>query len=558
MVFFRPVSTSRSAFSGVLIAALTAAPVHVATAQPATTAAQPVTQPGPQPPQPATQPGPQPAQPSSPQPKANPVPTGPEIFNLPQATPGDPYGPQPSTAPKLTRDQVVRYALENPLIKAAEAEIEAMKQVLQKAKFAWIPTVRTSVALAPGVNIECDDVTIPTTEGGEQSFQYCRPPGGGSIYNIRDFLSQIGGVLVRFNFDLVVPIYTFGKFKNVKKMATAGVALRTLERERYRQETVLRVYQAYATLQLARESITILDEAWSILTKARSTIQTDLGDEDSEPEEINEERDPADLTRLELAELEIEERMVQARAIEAQALAALRALGGRAAPANFDIVDTPLQPDAFTDGMQPVAHYRKLSASHRPEAKQAGEFVELRKAAEKLARSNFLPDIGLIVQGKFQYISSADTPTELYYSPYYNYNLLFVALGLQWKLDFHNYTWDLRKARAERVAAEHRFDAAKILLGLEVDKAYQNVRMAAQRVELTGRAIKKSRQLVADQQVKETIGGGDFEKLATALKSWGEWRFKQVEAIYSHNVAVAELSRAVGKPLVSDDAKPPG
>ncbi|MGB1277939.1 MAG: TolC family protein, partial [Nannocystaceae bacterium] len=362
---------------------------------------------------------------------------------------------------------------------AAEAELEAMRQVLQKAKFAWIPIVRTSVALAPGVNIECDDVNLTTTEGNAQSFQYCRPPGGGSIYNIRDYLSQIGGVLVRFNFDLVIPLYTFGKFKNVKKMAASGVALRKLERERYRQETVLRVYQAFATLQLARESIEVLDEAWKMLGSARNIIQKDLGDEDSEPEDINEERDPADLTRLELVELEIEERMYQARSIEAQALASLRALAGRAAPQNFDIVDTPLTPDEISGGMQPVAHYRKISATTRPEAKQAGEFVELRKAAEKLARSNFLPDIGIILSGKFQYVSSADTPSELYYSPYYNYNLLFAALGVQWNLNFHNYTWDLRKARAERIAAEHRNDAAKILLGLEVDRAYQNVRQSA-------------------------------------------------------------------------------
>ncbi len=521
--------------------------------QPSETTSSPTSQPAsPQPPAPRPTPVTTPSPKSATQPTQAPEPRG--IFNLPQAAAGDPYGPQPTDAPRLTRDQVVRYALQNPLIKAAEAELEAMQQVLQKAKFAWIPTVRTSVAIAPGVNIECDDVTIPTTTGAEQSFQYCRPPGGGSIYNIRDFLSQIGGVLVRFNFDLVVPLYTFGKFKNVKKMAASGVALRKLERERYRQETVLRVYQAFATLQLARESIAILDEAWSVLKKARGVIEKDLGDEDSEPEEINEERDPADLTRLELVELEIEERMYQARAIEAQALAALRAMGGKAAPTNFDIVETPLVPDALDGGMQPVAHYRDLSATNRPEAKQAGEFVELRKAAEKLARSNFLPDLGLIVQGKFQYVSSADTPTELYYSPYYNYNLLFVALGLQWNLNFHNYTWDLRKARAERLAAEHRHDAARVLLGLEVDRAYQNVRQSMHRVDLTTRAIKKSRQLVADQQVKETIGGGDFEKLARALQSWGEWRFKHVEAIYSHNIAVAELSRAVGKPLIAATA----
>ena len=48
-------------------------------------------------------------------------------FALPPADRLDPYGPRPAGVPRLSHDQILRYALTNPLIDAADAEIDAMK-----------------------------------------------------------------------------------------------------------------------------------------------------------------------------------------------------------------------------------------------------------------------------------------------------------------------------------------------------------------------------------------------------------------------------------------------
>ncbi|MCA9690221.1 MAG: TolC family protein [Myxococcales bacterium] len=483
------------------------------------------------------------------------------VFEMPPAHRLDPYGPRPAGVPALTREQIIRYGLENPYIKAAEAEVEAMQQLLLKAKFAWVPAVRTTLAIAPGANIECNDVPVQRGDGGTETFQVCRPPGGIDLYSITGYFEQLprAGVMVRFDFDLVIPLYTFGKIKHLKGMAEAGLSLRRLERERVRQETVLRVYQAHATLVLARETAALLQQAWTIVGDARKVIDKDMGiGEDGEEDEdaINEDRDPADRTRLELIELELESRMLQAREIEATSLAALWAIAGQAAPQGFDIAEQYLVLDDVDGGLQESAHYQQQALRERPEARMAAANVELRRAAEKLERSRFLPDLGILINGRFQYMSNADKPTELYYSPYYNYNLLTVLLGLRWTLDFHNYTWNLRKARAERRSAEYTEDAAALLLKLEVERAYQKLHRARRDVDLTERASKKARQLVVAQQMAETVGGGDFEKLGKALKDWAEWRFRHFQAMYTHNVAIAELSRAVGAPLASPQKGP--
>ena len=72
---------------------------------------------------------------------------------------------------------------------------------------------------------------------------------------------------------------------------------------------------------------------------------------------------------------------------------------------------------------------------------------------------------------------------------------------------------------------------------------------AEQAVHLTASAIHKAKQLVIDQQLKQTVGGGNFTDLERALTRWAEWRFKHFESIHAQNVALASLSRTVGVSL---------
>lgn len=480
-----------------------------------------------------------------------------DLFDLPPARRMDAYGPRPAGVPELTRAQIVEFGLQNPLIRAADAQVEQLEAVLLKARFAWVPVIKTTTALAPGFQTRCDDLTLPASDAlGTTTpidFQFCRPPGGVDIDTVRGYFKQLGGagVTVRFNADFVVPIYTFGKLKNAKAMARAGVALAQLGKERARQETILRVYQAHTALLLARASIGILGEAWSVLQDAKRSIERELGEgDDADPDAVNPDRDPADLLRVELGELTLQERMNAARKIEAVALATLWTIAGEAAPPGFDIAERELIPDGVAGGLKPVEHYREIGLQARPEAKMAAGLVDLRKAGEKFARSQFLPDLGVVASAQIAYSNKADPNMRaLYYQDRFNYSRLVLALALNWTLDFHNQAFGLKKARAERREAEAQREAANLLLSLEVEKAYRDLLEAEQAVALTTSAIRKAKQLVIDQQLKQTVGGGSFTELERALTRWAEWRFKHYESIHAQNVALASLSRTVGVSL---------
>lgn len=490
-------------------------------------------------------------------------------FDQPVADRRDPYGPRPSGVAKLSLDQIARYSLGNPAVRAADEQVNAMKARLNKARFAWVPIIDTVSTLTPGANVKCEDVTLATTDmtaagvTGTQDFQFCHPPDNLDIQSAGGYFKQLGRAGVRFQFqlDTVIPLYTFGKIKNVKKIAEAGVLLTKLQRAATQAETLMRVQQAYTTLLLARESIAILREANKIVSDARKRVMKDLGgggdDFDADPSELNADRDPDDLVKVNVAWLELEENMREALKVESLALSALWALAGKGAPVGFDIETKQLDRVELDGGLRPLRHYKELAVDTRPEAKMAAAGVQLRKAQERLARSNFLPDLGIAVSIGVARSNAADKDMRtLYYQDGFNFSRVTAALALRWRFDFHNDAFDLIAARADLRAAEHQREAAQLLLGRDVEEAYADLVDARTTIEIRDRARRESWKIVVSQQQRDTVGGGNSTELLRALEKWYKWRFAHVEAIGQHNVAAARLARAVGAPLWAGSPSP--
>jgi outer membrane protein TolC len=487
------------------------------------------------------------------------------LFEMPPSERDDSYGPRPAGVPALTREQILRYGLQNPYVQAADQKVEQMESLLRKAKFAWVPSITTSIVLTPGAAITCDDVTL-TGESGAFSYQYCRSTGdpadgtdGVDIQRVQGYFSKIGqaGIALRFQAELLMPITTFGKIVTAQSLAKVGVELAELQKLATEQETTLRVYQAHAALLLARETIAILAEAWKIVQSERTQIEKDLGlgpggepAFDADPAEMNLERDPDDLTRLEVGEIELADRMREARLIESKALATLWAIAGNAAPQGFDVETRRLEPDEIVGGLADLDHYKATARARRPEARMADAGVKARKVQEKLARTNFLPDLGAVVRLGYGYANKADpTMRTLYYTGRLNFSQIYFGLALAWNLDFHNDAFALQKARAERREAEYLREAARAMLGLEVEEAYRDVLDAEQRMDFATLARDRSWKLVVSEQTSSSIGAGNFEQMRRALTSWAEYEFKYFEAVMERNTAIARLGRVTGSSL---------
>lgn len=496
----------------------------------------------------------------------------PSAFSLPVADRLDPYGPRPPGVPRLSREQVLRYALENPLVHAGDEKIAAMRAQLRKAQWAWLPIIDTVSTLSPGANIACDDLQVSqvTSATGEPlsaanyqdfQFQWCRSAEDPDLdlSTVQGYFQQLGraGVRVAFDATAVFPIFTFGKIRNTKRLARAGVALAKLEKLQVQQETIKLVLQAHTTLLLARESQVILRDAKEVVDKALTRVEADLGgggadDWDADADVANPDRDPNDLIRVQLAQVEVEQLMREALRAEALALSALWALAGKAAPEGFDVVEDRLDPFEIEGGRLALKDYKRVAIRERPEAHMARAAVEARQAQEKLARSAFLPDLGLAVGVGFAFSNAVDREmNQLYYQDRFNYSRVTAALAMRWRWDFHNRAFDLQKARADLRAQEYQREAAELLLGQDVTQAYQDVVEAEHRIGLAERATELNWQLVISFEQRDMVGSGDTDQLLRALKDWYKKRFEEAEAIHAHNEAVARLARATGTPLVA-------
>ncbi len=476
----------------------------------------------------------------------------------------DPYGERPAGVAQLSLDQIVRYALDNPAVMAAEEEVHEMRAQLAKAKFAWVPMVSTVTTLSPGANVQCDDVILDDNTVDGFDFQYCRAPNRVDIQSVKGYFSQLARAGVRFEFkaDILIPITTFGKFRNLKKLAEVGVAVRELQKLQVEHETIMRVHQAHATLLAAREAIEILREAKGIVDKAQARIEADLGggedDWDAEPTDVNPDRDPDDLFKVKLARLDVEELMRQALKVESLALSALWALAGKAAPKGFDVAERAFAPLPLDGELLPVAEYKQMAARHRPEARMASAGVKARQYQERMARANFLPDLGIVISTGIARSTSADIEmSELYYQDGFNFSRVIASLALRWQWDFHFKALDLQSARAATRAAAYREEAARLLLGRDVEEAYGDLVEARYDLVTYEEAIDLTWKLVVSGQQKDSVGGGNATELLRNLKQWYEKRFEHARAIQAHNEALARLSRAVGTQLVRTSAPLP-
>ena len=150
----------------------------------------------------------------------------------------------------------------------------------------------------------------------------------------------------------------------------------------------------------------------------------------------------------------------------------------------------------------------------------------------------------------YGYGSAASTEMRtLYYTGRLNFSNVYFGLAMSWDLDFHNKAFGLRRAQAQRREAEHKREAARRLLLLEVEEAYRGVLDAEQQLRFSELGRDKSWKLVIAEQTSGSIGAGNFEQMRRALTKWAEFQFKCFEGVMKRNTALAKLSRATGVPL---------
>ena len=195
-------------------------------------------------------------------------------------------------------------------------------------------------------------------------------------------------------------------------------------------------------------------------------------------------------------------------------------------------VDTELELAPISTEAEPpllsLAEYRDLGINQNPEIQAAMEAAEKARQGVRIARADYIPDVGAFAQ--YTYQNGV---------PFLVHNNGSVGLRMSWKV----FDWGKRSAaigegEAQVLQAEENVQRLKRRVTLQVEKSYRNLELAKE-MTTTARA--------ALEQARETRRlDGDRYIVGVSLAS-EDWRAKAGEASAQANLLRADLNYLLAK-----------
>jgi outer membrane protein TolC len=430
-----------------------------------------------------------------------------------------------------------------PAIVAAQeqAPVRTLAQLTRAAERSW-PGLEAARHQLAGARARLDEATISPFFQLEATAAFTLAPEarGTSTFSPDPQLplDNPWRPVVSVGVEGAIPLYTFGKLDAARAAARAGVQAAEHQRERERMQVVYDVRRAYYSLQLALDTLQMINEGQGRLEDAVEKLEQRI--EEGDPD-VNEH----DRWRLSTTIAEVEARRSEAERLEATARAALGTLTG---VRRFRVPDCPLE--RIEIAARPLAHYLREAGASRPELPMLSAGLAARRASLSATEARYYPDIALALGASYSYGPGITDQTNPFVVDRANYASLGAALVARWSLDLWGNSYRVERAQSELGETRARVDEARLGIALEVTNAYNELADARRREEAWSRGHRDARSwFVASAQAYQ-VGALEPRELVDAVKAYFTARFSHLQAIRDHNVAVANLARATGTPLL--------
>ena len=183
----------------------------------------------------------------------------------------------------------------------------------------------------------------------------------------------------------------------------------------------------------------------------------------------------------------------------------------------------------------------RTARDNRPELQRLEKLEKAREAAVKVARADYQPDLSVV--GGYQFRKNN-------FSDRFNDSLDGWSIGLESKWAIFD-----GRATAGRVAqARSRLNQAKLLTSestlaveVEVRRAYSSLQEAAELAESATKVVEQAEEALRLADARYAAGSATQLDVLEARVSLTDSRNNQLQANYSHNVAVAAMRKAIGQ-----------
>lgn len=355
-----------------------------------------------------------------------------------------------------------------------------------------------------------------------------------------DFFDGLGP-FTRLDLDIRLPIYTFGKLSAALEAAEKGLRSAEARGDAARADTVVETKRLYYGLLLAQHLLDVLAEMLSSMDEAIVKTQKRLDDGSRTVTEL-------DLLRLQIGRSKFAAGVEEVSASTRLTRSALARAIGYDSGAEFELADQRLRLAAFEPGA--LDDYVVDGPHNRPEWKQIVNGIEAQEAVVKLQEASSYPTLFFATGIRYAVAGNRDDQKNVFANDDFNFIEPVGVLGLHWDLSLFSNRARAAKARAdrERLLAERR--RAESGLRLEVERAWVAVTRAKETSVAAAAGRKAARGLLVLTVSNYDLGFGDAEELFRAYGSYTETSTDYFRAVHDYNVAVAELSRAVGEELL--------
>jgi len=357
--------------------------------------------------------------------------------------------------------------------------------------------------------------------------------------NANDLLNDLGP-FVRSMVRLDQVIYTFGKINRGIESARAGVRAREAELSREASAARLEVKRIFYGYQLASQLDAVLGEVEGNFSEALERARERLHEGEGDVTQ-------SDVLKLQIAKNGFSQRRLELERQRAVSLAAFRRALGLEPGA-------PVAPEGDRIRAVEIGDLEELASLREeiagvPSIRAATRGLEARERAVDVAKSKLWPDLFAGVLIEANWAPRRDNVPNPYLVNQFNLVRGGPFLGIRWNLDFAMKLAALRKAEAEE--AEQRAQQARARVGVpvEIERAYRKLEEKREALTVARESRKAGRALSFLTAANFRIGLGDAREILESYGLYARATSEYYRAIFDFNVAAAELSKALGRPV---------
>lgn len=428
---------------------------------------------------------------------------------------------EPPDVKMLSLDEAVALAVQNsPEIKADQFAVLIRQSQRAQADAARFAQLDLTIVGGPSPRARGDQFESPDSKN----------------------TTAVSGAFGLATFNIVQPIYAFGKINNLRAAATHGMAVEEARMHQKATEVAMLVREAYYGYLLATSLENLALEIGAQLGGTLQKVQRQL---DAGVAGV----DNVDLLKLRTFQGQLEVQLNDIRQGKALALAGLHALTGLDPSLPIRLADTRLQPLAHQ--APPLDESLSDAQRLRPEFVQAREGIEAFERLLAAARADYYP---LVFAGLYGSLAEASNRSRLnnpFLSDPLMDDMLAPVVGMSWHFDLGVTAAKVDEVAAELGQVQQQHALAEQGIPFQVRQAHLELEQHQANITATRKAFRSGRQWLVAAVANFDLGVGEGKDVAEAAVAYAQMHAAYFQAVYNYNLSLARLDHRAGRDVAA-------